>query len=207
MNEQLCDWIERELELDTLADKLRDALKQRGSIEHFVLEILSFSSIYTTGELSRIEGTLEKLKNEKDIERQKYKADNLFQDEEYAAAMLVYQSILRSDKDESVDAKFYGKVYGCVGACYGRMFLYEESAKMYEEAFMICEEATMLEAYLYACYHYMSQEEYQVLLSKSEIYVQFDERIKQKIQEVKNEVKVSASEEQLSDWKQQYRPH
>ena len=76
MNRQLCDWMEEELELTELADKLKQLIKQQASVEQFVLTILSYVSIYTTGELKQIQDVLQKLKNQKPMEKQKYKADN-----------------------------------------------------------------------------------------------------------------------------------
>ena len=73
MNEQLCLWLEEELELQHLAEMLRDILRTKGSIEKFVLTILSDSNIYSETEMIRIQNVLERLKNQKDIERQKYK--------------------------------------------------------------------------------------------------------------------------------------
>ena len=146
MNEQLCDWLEKELELLDLAGDLRRLLEQHGSVEQFVVTILAYSSIYTTAELNHIQSVLDRLKNQKPIEKQKYKADNLLQSGAVKQAILIYQSILHGETDESVDKKFYGRVYGCLGAAYGRLFLYEEAAKMYESAFQICEEESMLKA-------------------------------------------------------------
>ena len=79
MNEQLCDWLEEELSLTELAQNLRQSLKQHGSVEQFVVTILAYASIYTTTELRRIQNVLEQLKNQKEIERKKYKADNLLE--------------------------------------------------------------------------------------------------------------------------------
>ena len=75
-------------------------------------------------------------------------------------AILIYQSIIHGAHDDSVDGKFYGRVYGCLGAAYGKIFLYEEAAKMYEAAFQICEEESMRRAYLYCCKKSMSSEKY-----------------------------------------------
>ena len=58
---------------------------------------------------------------------------------EYESAILVYQSILSQDWDESVNKKFYGKIYGCLGSAYGYLFLYKEAALMFKEAYSICE--------------------------------------------------------------------
>ena len=205
MNEHLCDWLEEELELGELADNLRNLLEQNGTIEQFVVTILAYSSIYTTGELSQIQDVLERLKNQKPVEKQKYKADNLLQSGSVKSAIMAYQEIIRGERDESVDGKFYGRVYGCLGAAYGRLFLYEEAAKMYEAAFQICEEESMLKAYLYACRNYMSKEEYIKLLNRSQVYMNLDVVIAEEAAEIENSVQVLQYEDTLENWKNQYR--
>ena len=131
MNEKLCDWLEEELELIELAEQLRCMLEQESSMEQFVMTILTSSSIYTTDELKQLQDVLDRLKNQKPVEKQKYKADNLLQSGSVKSAIMAYQEIIHSEKDESLEGKFYGRVYGCLGAAYGRLFLYEEAARMY----------------------------------------------------------------------------
>ena len=205
MNEKLCDWLEEELELKELADNLRQSILQNGSAEQFVVTILAHSSIYTTAELKQIQDILEKLKNQKPIEKQKYKADNLLESGAVNQAILIYQSIIQDEVDESIDKKFYGRVYGCLGAAYGRLFLYEEAAKMYEAAFQICEEESMLKAYLYACSKYMSQNEYQEMLNRSQVYQAINLDIQETLEEIEKKMCFSMKDDTLEQWKEQYR--
>ena len=205
MNEQLCDWLEEELELKELADNLRQHLEQYGSMQQFVVTILAYSSIYTTAELSYVQNVLDKLKNQKPVEKQKFKADNLLSNGALKPAILIYQSILQAEIDETVDKKFYGRVYASLGSAYGRMFLYEEAAKMYESAFQICEEESMLKAYLYACYRYLPKQEYEELLQKSQVYRGVDNLIQEEIEELEGKLKFSMTEDTLDKWKENYR--
>ncbi len=205
MNEKLCDWLTEELELNGLSDSLRELLKEDASMEQFVVTILAYSSIYTTAELSRIQDVLDRLKNQRPIEKQKYKADNLLESGSVKSAIMAYQEIIHGERDESIDGKFYGKVYACLGAAYGRLFLYEEAAKMYEAAFQICEERSMLKAYLYACRKYMSGEEYLSLLHKSPVYQTVDGELATAITEIEGRIKVLQYEDTLENWKNQYR--
>ena len=205
MNEQLCDWLEEELELTELAGSLRQLLEQYGSMQQFVVTILAHSSIYTTSELSYVQNVMEKLKNQKPVEKQKFKADNLLSNGALKPAILIYQSILQEEADETVDKKFYGRVYASLGSAYGRMFLYEEAAKMYEAAFQICEEESMLKAYLYACYRYLPKQEYENLLSKSPIYQGIDRLIQEEIEKVEGKLKFSMEDDTLEKWKENYR--
>ena len=89
VSETLCDWLEDELKLNELANSLRQILKQHGSVEQFIITILASSSIYTTAELSGIQDVLMRLKNQKPIEKQKYKADNLLQSGAVQSAILI----------------------------------------------------------------------------------------------------------------------
>ena len=205
MNETLCDWLDEELGLVSLADELRELLQRDSSVEQFVMTILSQSDIYTTAELNRVQEVLTKLKNQKPLEKQKFKADNLLASGSIKTAILSYQAILFGERDESLDGKFYGRVYGCLGAAYGRLFLYEEAAKMYEAAFQICEETSMLKAYLYACRCYMNREEYNQLLMKSTLYAECNEQLQREVEDISNAVQVLQYEDTLENWKNQYR--
>ena len=205
MNEKLCDWLAEELEFEELSDSLRELLKQDASVEQFVISILTYASIYTAAELDRIQDVLDRLKNQRPIEKQKYKADNLLESGSVKSAIMAYQEIIHSERDESIDGKFYGKVYACLGAAYGRLFLYKEAAKMYEAAFQICEERAMLKGYLYACRKYMSGEEYLSLLQKSSVYQTVDSEIAATITEIEERTRVLQYEDTLENWKNQYR--
>ena len=205
MNAQLCDWLRDELELHELASELRQSLEQNGSAEQFAITILTYSSIYTTAELNHIQSVLNKLKNQRPIEKQKYKADNLLESGALKQAILIYQSIVHNEKDEGVDKRLYGKVYGCLGAAYGRMFLYKEAAKMYEAAFQICEEESMLKAYVYACRQYMTKEEYKDFLQKSQVFQGVELCLQEEIAELDQVMRFSIEEDTLEEWKEKYR--
>ena len=205
MNGQLCDWLDEELGMDSLASDLRDVLRLRGSVEKFVLTILKASKIYREPEMIRIQNVLEHLKNQKDIERQKYKGDNLLESGEVEEAILVYQSILNQEKDETVDDKFYGKIYAGLGAAFGRLFLYQESARMYDRAYQICGDKALLKPYLYASYKYMSLEEYHILITKHEDYMEINAQMRREIDEVKESVPADTSLALLEKWKRQHR--
>ena len=131
INEKLCEWLSAELQLGELAEELRQNLRQSGSQEQFVMTILANSGIYSMAELKHMQEVLARLKNQRPIEKQKYKADSLLETGGIRQAIGVYQAILREEVDESVDKKFYGKVYACLGSAYGRLFLYKEEARMY----------------------------------------------------------------------------
>ena len=205
MDERLCEWISKELGLSELATGLRDLMEQHAGIEHFVMQILSYASIYTAAELAKIQQVLEKLKNQKAVEKKKMKADSLLAGGAVSQAIRIYKSILLEEPDETLERKFYGYVYANLGAAYGRMFLYQEAAKMYFQAFQICEKTYMLQAYLYACRNCLTAEEYQKLLMKNEVYLKLDEQTMMEIQDVKEQDFGILDSSIIEEWKDTYR--
>lgn len=205
MNEQLCIWLDEELALHDLAQQLMDVIQMRGSIEKFVLTILTNSKMYGENEMIRIQNVLERLKNQKDIERQKFKGDNLLESGEIEEAILVYQSILVGEKDESVDKGFYGRIYANLGAAYGKLFLYQEAAKMYDRAYDVLQDPKLKKSYLYASNRYMSLEEFHILLTKSEELATLNMEMHQECKEIEKNTQVEHSMDVIEKWKHQYR--
>lgn len=205
MNHSLCSWIARELSMNELSAKLRMILVKNGSVEQFILTILESSKLYSIKELDAIALTLERLKDHKEIEREKYKADTLFGSMEYDAAILIYRSILGKERDETVEDVFYGKIYANLGSCYGRLFLYDEAVKSYEKAYKILKEKSILRAYLYSCYKAYPQQEYVTMLSKNAELLSMDRRLQENIKKQKQKADLDIHESELEEWKKEYR--
>ena len=174
-------------------------------MEKFVITILKASRIYREPEMIRIQNVLEHLKNQKDIERQKYKGDNLLESGEVEEAILVYQAILNGEKDETVDDKFYGSVYAGLGAAYGRLFLYQEAARMYDRAYQLTGDKNLIMPYLYASYKYMSLEEYHILITKQDEYMEANARMRREIDDIKKTLPDEPGADCLDKWKRQHR--
>ncbi len=205
VNEKLCDWIEHELELKQLAEKLRRHIEGYSSQEQFVMTILSDSGIYTASELKNVQDIMDKLKNQKPIEKQKHKADSLLESGAIKQAIFIYQSILQEQNDDSGDKKFYGRVYGCLGTAYGRLFLYREAADMFEKSYQICEDESILKSYLYACKKYLSETEYQMYVHKNAKYQKLDMEIADAEREAGRVMDEAPDADVLESWKEQYR--
>lgn len=205
MNRQLCEWIREELHMWELADQLLGQMEKNCTAEQFVLTILVKSNVYSPGEINKVQNMLEKLQNQKDVERAKHKADSLLASKEYALAVLVYQSIVKNEWDDSVDKSFYGKVYGCLGTAYGQQFLYEEAAAAYKEAYRLSEDPEMLKAYMYCAYRSMPEAEYVKMLSGNSVYLSMDSLLKEELKQARRSVDMDVTDEKLEIWKKEYR--
>lgn len=207
MNRQLCEWIGSELDMSALADRLREELSGNCTEEEFVLTILQESVIYAPSEINKIQGVLERLQNQKDVEKLKYKADTLLESGEYAAAILVYQSITGRKRDDSQDRSFYVGVLANLGAAYGRLFLYEEAAAAYREACALCEDKDIdiVKGYLYSSSKALPQEDYMKLLSGNSLYLSLDRRLREETLKIRKSIDPDIGEERLEIWKKEYR--
>lgn len=205
MNRRLCDWLDDELGLEDMAEELRRELDQNAELSEFVLTILQKSIIYAPLEITRMHNLLDQLQNQKEVEKAKYKADTLLKAGEYAEAILVYQSVLNHERDDSVKEEFYGKIHACLGTAYGCMFLYEEAAAMYKEAYRICQEPDMLKAYLYCCRRYLPGQEYMKMLSGNPVFLSMSSLIKEEIERAQKKVDLDMEEARLTVWKKEYR--
>lgn len=205
MNDQFCLWLETELDLLELSHELRDALLDHCGVGKFVNLIMKNSKIFRASELNQISEVLERIKEQKEVERRKNKADNLVKNGEVEEAILVYQAILRDEKDLTVTEHFYGKVHANLGAAYGRAFLYKEAMEMYDIAFQMCNDPMMVKSYLYAAKQVLDETGYKLLLAKSEVFEELDEIIVQETKNVKKTLHFIPSDETLERWKNNYR--
>ena len=94
-----------------------------------------------------MQSVLEQLQSQRDVEKEKYKADSLQNSKEYESAILVYQSIINRDWDESVDKEVLWACICSMGATYGHQFFcIKRLQKAYQEAYKICEQPDMLKS-------------------------------------------------------------
>lgn len=134
MEERLYQWIQ-EAGYENLAEKLRQNDRNGSHFYQQVLEILQFSEYYTQEQLSDLQDKIKELSGMQEQERMKYRADWLAKNENLWPAIGEYERILRIRQNSRLSVDFYGAVWNNLGACYGRMFLFEKAACCYEAAY------------------------------------------------------------------------
>ena len=65
----------------------------------------------------------------------KYKADEMFQNENYWAAASEYERILSIRQSSKLNVTFYAHVWNNLASCYARLFLFEKAAVCFENAY------------------------------------------------------------------------
>lgn len=135
MEEKLYSWIEMELGMRTLSEKLRGGSGTGHHVYNQVMVILKHSGYYSEKEFNELSEKIKEISLLQAQERMKYKADELAQNENYWAAILEYERLLSIRQNSRLTVEFYAKVWNNLGGCYARLFLFEKAAACYESAY------------------------------------------------------------------------
>ena len=65
----------------------------------------------------------------------------------------------------------------------------------------ICGDKTLIKPYLYASYKYMSLEEYHILITKSEEYMEINAQMRREVDKINQEVSVEPEPGIMEKWK------
>lgn len=135
VGEKLYSWIEWDLEMPTLAEKLRAGRNQGNHIYNQVMTILQASEYYTEEELLELSEKIKSISGLQTQERMKFKADELMQNENYWAAITEYEKILSIRQSSRLSVEFYARVWNNLAGCYARVFLFKKAAACFESAY------------------------------------------------------------------------
>lgn len=186
IEEKLYSWIEKELGLVKLAEKLRNGRNIGIHVYNQVMTILQASEYYSENELSQLSEKVKAISGLQTQERMKYKADELLSNGNYWAAITEYEKLLSIRQSSRLTVDFYAKVWNNLAGCYARLFLFEKAAGCFESAYQFQKISEYKEKAYYArkLAAYGQEQEEALLESKiSEDFVQQAEQILQKLEE------------------------
>lgn len=135
VGEKLYSWIEWELDMPKLAEKLRAGKNTGTHVYNQVMAILQESDYYSEEELLELSEKTKSISGLQTQERMKYKADELMQNENYWAAITEYECVLRIRQNSRLSVDFYAKIWNNLGGCYARLFLFEKAVECFENAY------------------------------------------------------------------------
>lgn len=135
IGESLYSWIEKELEMNALAERLREGKNTGIHIYNQVMTILQASEYYTQEELSMLSEKIKNISGLQTQERLKYKADEMLHNRNYWSAVIEYNRILSIRQSSRLSVEFYAKVWNNLGVCYAKLFLFEKAAACFENAY------------------------------------------------------------------------
>ena len=163
MDERLCDFVDDELKLSDLADKLRDILRIKGNLSEFVMAILDEIGYCDEDEMRNIRQILVESAGLSPARKHKSRGDNLLKARKFARALDEYIGTLeRIDKD--AEPILYAAVLHNMGTTYARLLLYEKASEFYMDAYRLNMDDESLVLHIVCCSLFMTKEQYERML-------------------------------------------
>lgn len=131
--EDLLNFIEKELELQTLAKDLRNLLKNGNSLKDLVTALLCSSDLYDKEEIIRILSTLTRISNMEHWEKRAHLGYQHLREGNYLLALSYFRGIL---KEEKISEKDYGRVLTAMGLCLIHTSNYKAASDCFYKAYM-----------------------------------------------------------------------
>lgn len=151
MSNELCEWIRDELKQPKLAEKLECIILYHGRLAEFVLEILDYTGYCTKSEKQKIIENVKQLEEKSDFECSKMRADKLMENGKYLNGIYEYKKLLESEDADGENEQIKAKIIHNLGTAYARLFLFDDAAKYYRQAYLISHDSESLKECLLAC--------------------------------------------------------
>jgi len=183
MNEDLCQWLEKEQHLNSLAESLRNVIRERGKLSTFVDLILREVYYLNPNQIQDVMGILIQMEEKSDFECDKMRADRLMEKEKYLSSIYAYKHLLLQDDAKTCNPVVLGNIYHNLGCAYARLFLFQDAIFFFKKAYSLNEDFETLRELLFA-YRCMHDED---SFMKTAIAYNLDDMT---IQELKNEMAI-----------------
>lgn len=189
MREQLCMFLEKELELSELAAHLRKVIENQEGLAKFVRSIMKYTGYLNEDELIFLEAELKDVEGKSSVVRRKAKADFFLENGKCAKAIKEYEEILANEEMEDVTME--GNLYHNMGTAYGRLFFFKEAAEFFMKAYEKNQDKESYESYLFALHMYLPKEEYIKRVTEEMVTEEVALALEQKIQKTMEQEKNS----------------
>ena len=157
----LCDWLENELLLPEVADKIRNLLN-RNSLKDIVVSLLCSADYYTEQQIRELIQVMEQIERMPLIKKRKIKADNYLTFGQYAKAASEYEAIIDAKEAAVFSGVEYGDIYHNLAVAKARTISASEAAKFYLLAYRRNQREESLVQYLYALLLSKNTEEFKI---------------------------------------------
>lgn len=145
IDQNLVDFIRDELGMGFTALKMERFMKSGENQDELLFLFLQECDYYTTAEINRLRQKVTALRKLPPLEYAKQKADYLFGFKQYGKAIAGYEKILESYLTRKADDAFLGRVWNNLGACYARIFQFDQAMDAYGNAYEKLKDIAVLE--------------------------------------------------------------
>ncbi len=150
MNQELCNWIGRELGQTKLASDLLGLVQNNAPLHIFVGHILGANGYASTKEIKDALAVIATFENKSEAERKKMRADRLMAREKFIDAIYEYETLLADEVAKTMPKITEGDVYHNLGCAFARLFFFDEAIKCFDEAYKKNKKRQSLKCLLYA---------------------------------------------------------
>ncbi len=159
MDDRLCEFLDKQLDLTELADKLRGILRDKGNLSDFVMAILEEIGYCDADEMRNIRQILIESAGLSPARKHKSRGDNLLRARKFARAIDEYAGTLKKI-DVEAEPILYAAVLHNMGTAYAKLLLYEKAAEYYLEAYRLNMDDESLIMHIVSCRLYMTKEQF-----------------------------------------------
>ncbi|MBQ7077470.1 MAG: tetratricopeptide repeat protein [Lachnospiraceae bacterium] len=133
MDEEFVFFIKEQGEVG-LADKLKQIIRAKGTVDMYMETILSYVNTISSEEKKEFLDSIKRLENKKEIEKRKVLADQMLDREKYESAIFEYNKIIELAKDKYGEEMFISSIYHNLGIAYSYLFLFDEAKAAFKES-------------------------------------------------------------------------
>lgn len=182
INENLCTWIQEELDLPRLAAKLRPHMGKFASAEDVLYPIFKEINYLSYEELRTFNAQLAKLDAEAPAVREKRKGDALMDNGMFVNAIRVYQKLLEREDLEKIREGLTEGVYHNLGCAYSYLFQMEKALECFYNAYEGGRSQKALKTYLLAYHSIRTPIEYESKLNELSVEEEMRQEIKTELE-------------------------
>ncbi|MCD8155655.1 MAG: hypothetical protein LUF78_13410 [Clostridiales bacterium] len=147
MNEELCAWLEEELELKSLAAKLRPAIGRFTNMEDLLYPVFKEINYLTYEEMRALNGEILRMKGESPPVIGKHRGDSLMENGMLVDAIHVYEGLLEEETARA-PGELTERIWHNLGCAYSYLFQMEKAQDCFYQAYQVRESQEELTAYL-----------------------------------------------------------
>lgn len=148
--QDLIDYIERQLGIKKIAQRLKFAMGQKTDFAELVMIIVAGSLYYNENEIRTFEKELKAIGSKSMLERMKARAVMLYENGRLASARQVYENILGNHTYKKQGDDFYAEVHLGLAKIKCRMFYYDEAIEELNEAYELNNSTEILKTLIFA---------------------------------------------------------
>lgn len=203
-NQELCMWLEQELERKDLADELRKCRSFGATLAEMTAKVIHAAGYLTEKESGRLLGQLKEMEGKDDFERERMRADRCVKNRRYAEGVLEYRKLIKMAEKRETGEVEVGSIWHNMGVACANMFLYEQALECFEKAYAHNNQPESLIEMYSARQCILSEETVEAPGLPEEWRAQVTERLQQAADELE-EFSPRLQQEELEEWKKRYR--